>query len=95
MPAYVIAELEVTDLAGFEDYRKNVPATIAAYGGRYLARGGALEPLEGGWAPKRMVVLEFPSMAQAKAWYASAEYRDLMALRQRTSKSKVVLLEGL
>jgi uncharacterized protein (DUF1330 family) len=95
MPAYVIAELEVTDPAGFEAYRKGVPATIAAYGGRYLARGGGLESLEGGWAPKRMVVLEFPSMAQAKAWYTSAEYRDLLAMRQRTTQSKVVLLEGL
>jgi uncharacterized protein (DUF1330 family) len=95
MPAYLIAEVEVTDPAGFEEYRNGVPAAIAAYGGRYLARGGALEPLEGGWTPKRMVVLEFPSMAQAKAWYASAEYHDLMALRQRTTRSKVVLLEGL
>lgn len=95
MPAYVIAELEVTDPAGFEEYRKGVPATIAAYGGRYLARGGALESLEGDWIPKRMVVLEFPGMAQAKAWYTSAEYRDLLALRQRTSQSKILLLEGL
>jgi uncharacterized protein (DUF1330 family) len=95
MPAYVIAELEVTDPAGFEEYRKGVPATIAAYGGRYLARGGALESLEGDWAPKRMVVLEFPSMAQAKAWYTSAEYRDLLAMRKRTTRSNVVLLEGL
>ena len=88
MPGYVIAELEVTDPVGFEDYRKAVPATIAAYGGRYLARGGTLESLEGGWSPKRMVILEFPSMAQAKAWYASAEYCDLMALRQRTTARK-------
>jgi uncharacterized protein (DUF1330 family) len=57
-------------------------------------RGGALESLEGGWAPKRMVILEFPSMAQAKAWYTSTEYRDLLAMRQRTTKSKVVLVEG-
>ena len=95
MAAYVIAELEITDPAGFEEYRKAVPATIAAHGGRYLARGGALESLEGGWSPKRMVILEFPSMAQAKAWYASADYRDLLAQRQRTTRSKVVLLEGL
>jgi uncharacterized protein (DUF1330 family) len=95
MPAYVIAEVEVTDPAGFEEYRKGVPATIAAYGGRYVARGGTLESLEGGWTPKRLVILEFPSMAQAKAWYGSDDYRDLMALRQRTSKSRVVLGEGL
>ena len=94
MAAYVIAELEVTEPSGFEDYRKAVPASIAAYGGRYLARVGALESLEGGWAPKRMVILEFPSLAQAKAWYTSPEYRELLRLRQRTAKSKVVLLEG-
>jgi uncharacterized protein (DUF1330 family) len=95
MPAYLVAELEVTDPAGFEAYRKGVPATIAAHGGRYLARGGALESLEGGWSPKRMVILEFPSLAQAKAWYTSPEYQELLALRQRSSNSKVVLIEGL
>ena len=95
MAAYVIAEIEVTDPAGFEEYRKGVPATIAAYGGRYIVRGGALESWEGGWSPQRMVVLEFPSMAQAKAWYDSADYRDLRAMRVRTTKSKVVVVEGL
>jgi uncharacterized protein (DUF1330 family) len=94
MATYVVAELEVTDPTGFEEYRKAVPATIAAHGGRYVVRGGALESLEGGWAPKRMVVLEFPSLAQAKAWYTSAEYRPLLAMRQRTAKCKVVLVEG-
>ena len=94
MAAYVVAELEVTDPTGFEEYRKAVPATIAAYGGRYVVRGGALESLEGGWVPKRMVVLEFPSLAQAKAWYTSEEYRPLLAMRLKTTKSKVVLVEG-
>jgi uncharacterized protein (DUF1330 family) len=94
MAAYVVAELEITDPAGFEEYRKAVPATIAAYGGRYVVRGGALESLEGGWVPKRMVVLEFPTLAQAKAWYTSEEYRPLLAMRLKTAKSKVVLVEG-
>lgn len=94
MAAYLVAELEITDPATFEEYRKGVPATIAAYGGRYLARGGASESLEGGWAPKRMVILEFPSLAQAKAWYASPEYRDLLAMRKRATKSKLVMIEG-
>ena len=95
MPAYLVAELEVTDPAQFEEYRKGVPASIAAYGGRYIARGGAIEPLEGDWSPKRMVLVEFPSLAQAKAWYASAEYRDLLALRLKSAKTRAVLLEGL
>ncbi|MGI0028645.1 MAG: DUF1330 domain-containing protein [Nitrososphaera sp.] len=94
MAAYLVAELEVTDPALFEDYRKRVQATIAAHGGRYLARGGALESLEGGWNPKRMVILEFPSLAQAKTWYGSPEYQELLKLRLRSSKGKVVLIEG-
>jgi len=94
MPAYVIAELEITNAATFDEYRKGVPASIAAYGGRYLARG-EVEPLEGGWSPKRMVIVEFPSLAQAKAWYDSSEYRDLRALRQRSANTKAVLIEGL
>ena len=95
MAAYIVAELEVTDPAVFDAYRKGVPATIAAYGGRYLVRGGTLESLEGGWTPKRMVVLEFPSMEQAKRWYGSPEYRELLAMRQRSTKSRVVMVEGL
>jgi len=94
MAAYLVAELEITDAATFDEYRKGVPATMAAYGGRYLARGGALESLEGGWNPKRMVILEFPSLAQAKAWYASPEYRDLLEMRKRSARSKVVMIEG-
>lgn len=94
MAAYLVAELEVTDPTVFEEYRKRVAATIAAHGGRYIVRGGALEALEGGWNPKRMVILEFPSLAQAKTWYASPEYQELLKLRQRSSKSKVVMIEG-
>jgi uncharacterized protein (DUF1330 family) len=94
MAAYLVAELEVTDPAVFEEYRKRVTATIAAHDGRELVRGGALEALEGGWNPKRMVILEFPSVAQAKTWYGSPEYQELLKLRQRSSKSKVVMIEG-
>ena len=94
MAAYLVAELEITDPAVFEEYRKRVAATISAHGGRYLARGGTLESLEGGWNPKRMVILEFPSLAQAKTWYGSPEYQELLKLRLRSSKSKVVLIEG-
>jgi uncharacterized protein (DUF1330 family) len=95
MTAYLIAEIEVTDPAAFEEYRKRVPATIAQYGGRYLVRGGQVDALEGGWSPKRMVVLEFPSLAQAQKWYRSPEYRPLIELRQKGSKGKVILVEGM
>jgi uncharacterized protein (DUF1330 family) len=94
MAAYVIANVEVADPAGYEEYKKQAPATITAYGGRYLTRGGAREVLEGDWAPNRVVILEFPSMAQLKAWYDSPEYRPLRQIRERTTKSSIVAVEG-
>jgi uncharacterized protein (DUF1330 family) len=95
MSAYVIADVEVIDSAGYEQYRQQVPATIAAFGGRYLVRGGAVAALEGDWLPKRCVILEFPSMAQLEAWYDSPAYVPLRALRERTTKSRLVKVEGL
>lgn len=95
MPAYVIADVEVIDSAGYEEYRQQVPATIAAHGGRYLARGGATEVLEGAWSPRRCVILEFPSMVQFRAWWTSPEYQPLRAIRERTARSHLVVTEGL
>jgi uncharacterized protein (DUF1330 family) len=95
MPAYLIADVEVLDAAGYEEYRQKAPATIAAYGGRYLARGGATEVLDGAWTPKRCVVLEFPSMAQLKTWWNSPEYVPVRAIRERTAKSSMIATEGL
>jgi uncharacterized protein (DUF1330 family) len=94
MPAYFIVDVEVTDPAGFEEYRKLVPGTVQKYGGRFLVRGGAVETLEGDWQPKRVVVLEFPSLEQAKRWYNSEDYRDPKALRFKTAKTKLILVEG-
>ena len=94
MPVYFIVDLEVTDPAGFEEYRQLVPATIQQYGGRYVVRGGAVETLEGDWQPKRVVVLEFPSLEQAKRWYNSEAYRDPKALRFKTAKCQLILVEG-
>ncbi|HYG54503.1 MAG TPA: DUF1330 domain-containing protein [Burkholderiales bacterium] len=94
MKGYLIAEIDVTDPAAFEEYRKRVPDTIAQYGGRYIVRGGKTEALEGSWDPKRMVVLEFPSLAQAQKWYRSPEYKPLIELRQKGSRGKVILVEG-
>jgi len=94
MPAYLIAEVEITDAAGYEEYRKRVPAIIAAHGGRYLVRGGAIEPLEGSWAPARLAVIEFPDMAALKAFHDSPAYRPLLQLRQRTARSSLIAVEG-
>jgi uncharacterized protein (DUF1330 family) len=95
MPAYIIVDLEITDAALFEQYRASVPATINAYGGKYLVRGGAYETLEGIWQPKRVIVLEFPSMARLKEWYGSNEYAPLMALRKKCATTNVIAIEGI
>ncbi|WP_368417339.1 DUF1330 domain-containing protein [Falsiroseomonas sp.] len=95
MPAYIIVNIEVTDPAGFERYRAAVPPVIASHGGRYLVRGGDLHVMEGALDWKRLVVLEFPSLAAARAFYASADYAPLLALRLATTKSEMVMVEGL
>jgi uncharacterized protein (DUF1330 family) len=94
MAGYFIADIEITDPAGYEEYRRRVADTVARYGGRYLARGGAVETLEGDWRPRRLVVLEFPSVTEARRWYDSPEYREPRAIRQRCSQGHVVLVEG-
>lgn len=94
MTAYVIADLEIIDQKLFEEYRQRVPATIAAHGGRYLARGGSTEILEGSWSPKRCVILEFPDMERFRAWWSSPEYAPLRVLRQQATKSKLIVTEG-
>jgi uncharacterized protein (DUF1330 family) len=94
MTVYVIADIEVTDPVGYEEYKKRVPAIIAAHGGRYLVRGGASEVLEGTWRPKRSAIIEFASLASMKAFWESPEYRTLRAIRERSAKSNVVVIEG-
>jgi len=94
MPAYFIVDIDVTDPTAFEEYRQAVPATVEKYGGKFLVRGGRMEVVEGSWRPKRVVVTEFPSLEQAKRWYDSEEYRALKALRLRTPKGNVILVEG-
>lgn len=94
MAAYVIGEIEVTDAAGYDEYRRQVLATVQQHGGRFLARGGRAEALEGAAAAKRVVVLEFPSYEQALAWYRSAEYAPLITLRQKASRGRLLIVEG-
>lgn len=94
MPAYFIVDLEVTDPVVFDEYRQLVPETIAKYGGTFLIRGGNCEALEGTWNPQRLVVLQFPSQEQAKKWYDSEEYRAPKALRFKSAKSNLLLVEG-
>jgi uncharacterized protein (DUF1330 family) len=94
MPGYVIADVDVHDPDAYAEYRKRVPATLAAYGGRFVVRGGETEVLEGDWRPHRIVVLEFPSVEQARAWWSSEEYREPKAMRQAASTGSLLLVEG-
>ena len=95
MPAYAIAEVEITDPEGFKAYMAAAPAAVAEFGGEYMVRGGPLETLEGGWQPKRLTVLRFPSMAQAKAFYDSPGYRAARELRAGlTDRFDMVVVEG-
>jgi uncharacterized protein (DUF1330 family) len=95
MTAYLIADIEVTDPVAYEGYKKAVSDSIASFGGRYLTRGGRTEVLEGSWSPKRLVIVEFPSMERLKEWYASPAYAPTLALRQRSAISSLVMTEGI
>jgi uncharacterized protein (DUF1330 family) len=95
MAAYVIVDIDVKDAALYEEYRAKVNAVNAKYGGKFIARGGEVVSKEGGWTPKRIVIVEFPTMEQALKWYDSPEYKPLLELRERASTARVVIVEGL
>ena len=94
MAAYVIASVSVKDPVRYEDYRRLVSPTVEQYGGRFIARGGTIEVLEGDWTPERLVVLEFPSVEAARAWWASPEYSEAKRIRQATSVGTLLILQG-
>lgn len=94
MPGYVIGNINVTDPDAFEEYRGMVPATIAAYGGKYLVRGGVADVVEGDWNPNRLVVLEFESVERAREWYNSPEYTPAKAVRLKASTGDLLFVEG-
>lgn len=95
MSAYVVVDIEVHDRERYETYKRMAPPSIALYGGRYLTRGGETNVLEGDWTPKRFVILEFPTMERARAWWGSPEYAEAKALRQSIATTRMVLAEGL
>lgn len=95
MPAYVIANVRIEEPVRYEDYKRMVPGTLAAFGGRFIARGGKVDVLEGDWRPERLVILEFPSVERARAWWNSPEYAEARSLRQATSTGTLLILEGL
>jgi uncharacterized protein (DUF1330 family) len=95
MPAYFVVELDVTNAEAMAPYREAVPATLAQYGGKFLARGGKAELIEGGPEPKRIVILEFADTAAAKRWYNSPEYQKILPGRLANSTGRAVIVEGI
>ena len=94
MPAYIIVDITISDPVAYQRYRELAPPSIAAYGGRYLARGGATEALEGDWQPARLVLLEFENMDRARTWWSSPEYAPAKALRFQCAEADMLLLDG-
>ena len=94
MAAYVILEIEVHDPIQMEVYRQQAPTTVAAYDGKFVVRGGAITPLEGDWNPKRITILEFPSVARAQEWWDSPEYTVAKQIREKAAHTKLIIVEG-
>ena len=95
MKAYIIADVNITDPILYEDYKKLTPGSLVPFDGKFIVRGGQTETLEGSWETGRIVVLEFPSLEKAKAWYASDIYKPAKAIRQAASKSKMIMVQGM
>jgi len=94
MPAYLIVETDITDPEQYEQYKAASPGAIAAAGGRFIVRGGEMAVLEGDWAPKRLVVVEFDDLESAKRFYESPEYQEAMKLREGAASLNMVAVEG-
>ena len=94
MPAYFVVEIEITDMEAMAPYREAVGATLTQYGGRFLARGGNVELIEGSPEPKRIVLLEFADTAAFKRWYNSPEYQKILPNRLANSRARAFIVEG-
>lgn len=94
MSAFIIVDVSILNKEEYKTYVSLTPATIEAFGGKFIVRGGKAETLEGDWAPGRIVVLEFSDYAQAKAWWDSEMYAPAKSIRQRAAKTQMILVEG-
>lgn len=94
MPAYVISDVEILDDDLIATYRSLAQASIARHGGRYLARGGTVEPIEGNWSPKAIVIVEFPTMERAREWYNSPDYGEALKVRERALNRRLIFVDG-
>jgi uncharacterized protein (DUF1330 family) len=95
MKAYIIVDVSITDPVLYEEYKKLTPSSLLPYGGKFVVRGGKTETLEGEWVPGRFVILEFPSVEKARAWYNSGDYSEARLLRQRAAHTQMIMAEGL
>jgi uncharacterized protein (DUF1330 family) len=95
MPAYVIVDVDVKDPETYKEYRAKAAPTVMEAGGRYIVRGGAVAHVEPGWDVHRFVILEFPTMTAAKAWYASPAYQAVLPIRLKSTVSRLMMVEGL
>jgi uncharacterized protein (DUF1330 family) len=94
MAAYVLIETDIVDATQYERYKAASPAAVASGGGRFLARGGELDVLEGDWSPSRLVVLEFDDLAAARRWYDSEVYQEAKKLRDGAARLRMVAVQG-
>ncbi|MBE0411345.1 MAG: DUF1330 domain-containing protein [Anaerolineales bacterium] len=94
MSAYVVVDITVTDPQEYQTYIQLAPAAVEAFGGKYLARGGKVEVLEGDWQPNRLVILEFPSMERAKEWLHSDLYQPARHIRHKTAQTNMIVVEA-
>jgi len=94
MRMYMVVEIVVLNAHLYAKYVENVAAVVTKYGGRYLVRGGAVTPLAGGWKPERIIIVEFPSSEEVRRWLSSPEYQELAPLRESSTLTRAILLEG-
>ena len=94
MPAFVIADIVITNPDGYAAYRPMAAESVARHGGRFVARGGTVVPLEGGWDPKRVVIIEFPTLEAAKTFYHSDDYQAALKVRLENSTGRVIIVDG-
>jgi uncharacterized protein (DUF1330 family) len=95
MAAFLISDVTVRDSQAFQIYRTRAAASITKHGGKYLVRGGEFQVLEGSWSPRTIIIVEFPSMELAKAWYRSPEYAFALEVRDAALNRNLVLVDGI
>ena len=94
MAAYVIGDIEVTEPAAFQGYRNRFGATVEQYSGKFVIRGGKVNTKEGDWHPRHLLMLEFPSLELAERWSNSPEYKPLIAIREKSARTQLLIAEG-